>query len=119
MRGARIRLVASVVVTAAVLAACGGDGGPSPATAATPSAKGAAAPAAACAPAPIEQRAAAVLIVGLPAVTESSDSVVAQVLENKVGGVLITEPNVRSSAQVGQLVSDIRARAGRPLIVAT
>jgi beta-N-acetylhexosaminidase len=64
-------------------------------------------------------RAATVLVVGLPGVTESSDPVVAQVLQDKVGGVLITEPNVRSSAQVGQLVSDIRARAGRPLVVAT
>ena len=31
----------------------------------------------------------------------------------------LTEPNVRSSAQIGQLVSDIKARAGRPLVVAT
>jgi beta-N-acetylhexosaminidase len=55
----------------------------------------------------------------MPAVIQSSDPMVAQVLDAKVGGVLITEPNVHSSAQIGQLVSDIKARAGRPLVVAT
>jgi beta-N-acetylhexosaminidase len=67
----------------------------------------------------MEERAAEVLVVGLPGVTESSDDVVAQVLATHVGGILITEPNVRSSAQVGQLISDIKARAGRALVVAT
>lgn len=72
-----------------------------------------------CRPAPLEQRAALVLVVGLPGVTVSSDPMVDEVLDVGVGGVLITEPNVESSAQVGQLVSDLRAVAGRPLVVST
>lgn len=72
-----------------------------------------------CRPAPLEQRAAQVLVVGLPGVTVSSDPMVDEVLDVGVGGVLITEPNVESSAQVGQLVGDLRALAGRPLVVST
>ncbi len=72
-----------------------------------------------CVPAPLEERAARVLVVGLPGVTASSDPVVADILDVGVGGVLITEPNVTSSAQVGQLVSDLRALARTPLVVST
>ncbi len=72
-----------------------------------------------CAPAPLEQRAARVLVVGLPGVTVSSDPIVADVLGVGVGGFLVTEPNVESSSQVSQLVSDLRAVAGRPLVIAT
>jgi beta-N-acetylhexosaminidase len=117
----RTALALTLVISGGLLAGCGGGGAgkaqPSDSSpSATPAASGAKA---ACTPGPMEDRASAVLVVGLPGVTESSDPVVTQVLQAKVGGVLITEPNVRSSAQVGQLVSDIRARAGRPLIVAT
>ncbi len=73
----------------------------------------------ACEPAPLEQRAGQVLVVGLPGATVSSDPIVDEVLDVGVGGVLVTEPNVESSPQVAQLVSDLRARAGRPLVVAT
>lgn len=73
----------------------------------------------ACQPAPLEQRAAQVLVVGLPGVTVSSDPMVDEVLDVGVGGILVTEPNVESSAQVGQLVSDLRALAQRPLVVTT
>lgn len=72
-----------------------------------------------CVPAPLEQRAARALVVGLPGVTASSEPIVAEVLDVGVGGVLITDPNVVSSAQVGQLVSDLQALAGRPLVVST
>ena len=48
----------------------------------------------------------------------SSDPLVKEVLDVGVGGVLITTPNVGTSEQLGQLVSDIKARAGRPLVVA-
>ncbi len=75
--------------------------------------------AAACVPAPLEQRAGQVLVVGLPGVIVSSDPIVGEVLDVGVGGVLLTEPNVESSAQVAQLASDLRARAGRPLVVVT
>ena len=73
-----------------------------------------------CAPTTtLDQRAALPLVVGLPGVTQSSDPVVATVLGAGVGGVLITQPNVKTSEQVGQLISDVKARAGRPLVVAT
>ena len=72
-----------------------------------------------CVPAPLEQRAAQVLVVGLPGVTVSSDPIAGEVLDVGVGGVLVTEPNVESSAQVAQLTSDLKARAARPLVVVT
>lgn len=72
-----------------------------------------------CQPAPLARRAGQVLVVGLPGVTASSAPLVREVLETHVGGVLIAESNVRSVAQVGQLVADVRARAGRPLIVSS
>ncbi|MBW3575349.1 MAG: hypothetical protein KY450_10830 [Actinobacteria bacterium] len=71
----------------------------------------------ACVPASLEERAARVLVVGLPGVTASSEPIVTEVLDVGVGGVLVTEPNVVSSAQMSQLVSDLRALAGRPLLV--
>lgn len=114
MCGARTRALALVLVVLG-LAGCGGSGKDGGSAAAA----GTSATTAACRPGPLEERAAAVLVVGLPGVTESSDPVVTQVLDSKAGGVLITEPNVRSSAQVGQLVSDIKARARRAIIVAT
>lgn len=71
-----------------------------------------------CAPAPLEERAARVLVVGMPGATASSDPMVREILDSGVGGVLITVPNVESSAQIGQFVSDLRALAGRPLVIA-
>jgi len=70
-----------------------------------------------CVPAPLEQRAAQVLVVGLPGATVSSDAMVDEILDVGVGGVLITSPNVESSAQVGQFVSDLEALAGRPIVI--
>src|SRR5215210_6913431 len=121
MPAARRRLVLAVllVVTAALAACGGGDKGQAAASGRDGDDRDASATTAACRPGSMEERAAAVLVVGMPAVTQSSDPMVAQVLDAKVGGVLITEPNVRSSAQIGQLVSDIKARAGRPIVVAT
>ena len=110
--------MALALATVTALAACsGGDGGG--ADQAASSRSDAPASTTACRPGPIEERAAAVLIVGMPAVTQSSDPMVAQVLEARVGGILITEPNVRSSEQINQLVSDVKARAGRPIVMAT
>jgi beta-N-acetylhexosaminidase len=113
----RCLALAALLSTGAALAACGG--GANGDAGASGTGRDAPSTTAACRPGPIEDRAAAVLVVGMPAVTQSSDPLVTQVLDDGVGGVLITEPNVRSSAQIGQLVSDIKARAGRPIIVAT
>jgi beta-N-acetylhexosaminidase len=57
------------------------------------------------------------LVVGLPGATVSSDAMVDEILDVGVGGVLITSPNVESSAQVGQFVSDLEALAGRPIVI--
>lgn len=56
-------------------------------------------------------------MVGLPGATVSSDAMVDEILDVGVGGVLITTPNVESSAQVGQFVSDLEALAGRPIVI--
>ena len=118
------RRQAATLAAVLVLAACGGGGDePTPASQPTgTTTSGVTAPAApapaACTPAPIEGRAAAVLVVGFPEATVSSDPSVKEVLEVGVGGVLVTTPNVESSEQLGQLVSDVKARAGRPLVVA-
>ncbi|HWC10855.1 MAG TPA: glycoside hydrolase family 3 N-terminal domain-containing protein [Acidimicrobiales bacterium] len=70
-----------------------------------------------CQPASLHERAARVLVVGLPEVTDPSHSLVAEVLELGVGGILITDDNVESRAQVTALVEDIRRRSRAPLVV--
>lgn len=67
----------------------------------------------------LHQRAAEVLIVGLPNVTEPSQSLVATILEAGVGGVLITGANVETRAQVTRLISDIKERARHPMVIST
>lgn len=120
MPGARTRTVALALAAVAALAACAGRGASDGTKASGDTRQDAPTSSpSACQPEAVEERAAAVLVVGFPGVTESSDPVVTQVLATRVGGILLTEPNVRSSAQIGQLVSDIKARAGRPLVVAT
>lgn len=102
------------------LIACGGDDStqvaPTPSASTAPSATQTTA--SACTPAALERRAAQVLVVGFPEAAASSDPSVREVLDVAVGGVLITTPNVESSEQLGQLVSDVKARAGRPILVA-
>lgn len=73
----------------------------------------------ACSPAPLEVRAAAVLMVGLPGVTRSGDAPARRVVDLGVGGVFLSESNVRSAAQVTALVEGLQARADRPLVIAT
>ena len=116
MRGGLTRLLLAALVPAAT-AWVTTEVGARPATRTT--AVAAAAPR--CTPAAsLEERAGATLIVGLPGVTQSTDPVVGRVLEGRVGGVLITQPNVKTSEQVGQLISDLRALAApRPIVVAT
>ncbi len=116
--------MATILAAGLVIASCA-DSSPAP-----PARQGAAAPEGAvesgandpaggdrCVPAPLEQRAAQVLVVGLPGATVSSDAMVDEILDVGVGGVLITSPNVESSAQIGQFVSDLRALADRPIVI--
>jgi len=67
----------------------------------------------------VRDRAAEVLIVGLPNVTDPSDKLAGEVADLGVGGVLITGANVLSRVQVTGLISDIRRRARHPLVVTT
>ena len=67
----------------------------------------------------LHERAAQVLIVGLPNVKEPSQPLVATVLEAGVGGVLITGANVDNRAQITRLISDIKARARHPMVIST
>ena len=108
------------VLTASLLAGCAASGAtPTPVAkpALSPSAVASAAPA--CTPAPLARRAAATLIVGIPGVTSPADALGKQVVDLGVGGLFLSEPNVESRAQLTALVSGLRARAGRPLLVST
>ncbi|MFS0701472.1 glycoside hydrolase family 3 N-terminal domain-containing protein [Cellulomonas sp. 179-A 4D5 NHS] len=72
-----------------------------------------------CTPAPLEQRAAATLVVGLPGVRTATDPLAQEVVGLGVGGVFLSESNVRTSTQVAALSAGLRAAAGRPLLVST
>lgn len=67
----------------------------------------------------LRERAARVLIVGMPDVTEPSDPLVEELVNLGVGGVLLTGGNVASRAQVTRLTSELERRSRHPLIVAT
>ena len=82
-------------------------------TAPTPS------PSPSCTPAPLEQRAAATLVVGLPGVVRADEALAQEVVALGVGGVFLSESNVRGAQQVAALSAGLRAAAGRPLLVAT
>ncbi|MCU1692175.1 MAG: glycoside hydrolase family 3 domain protein, partial [Frankiales bacterium] len=90
--------------------------------AAAPPSRAATSPSAAvpsCTPAPLARRAASVLVVGLPGVTTADAPLARQVVDLGVGGVFLSEPNVRTAAQVTALTAGLRARAGHPLLVST
>jgi beta-N-acetylhexosaminidase len=78
-----------------------------------------ASPSPSCTPAPLERRAAAVLVVGIPQVTKADEELGRSVVDLGVGGLFLSEPNVVSTPQLTALVSGLRARAGRPLLVST
>ena len=74
----------------------------------------------ACQPAAsLRERAAQVLIVGLPDVKDPSDPLVDEVLNLGVGGVLITGGNVDTRVQTTRLISELKRRSRHPLIVST
>ncbi len=109
--------MAAVPLVAMVLMAAACSAGSSPSTVAPTAPMPP--PTAPCQPAPLEERAAAVLIAGLPGVTTSADPQVAEVLDVGVGGVFVHRTNVESASQVGALVSELRARSRQPLVVTT
>ncbi|MCC2335400.1 glycoside hydrolase family 3 N-terminal domain-containing protein [Cellulomonas wangsupingiae] len=76
-------------------------------------------PAPTCSPAPLEARAAATLVVGLPGVVRADEPLARDVVALGVGGVFLSETNVRDARQVAALSAGLRAAAGRPLLVST
>jgi beta-N-acetylhexosaminidase len=85
---------------------------PSPAASASPTAP-------ACTPAPLAERAAAVLVVGMPN-TDAIDQPLAQeVAALGVGGVFMSEPNVKTAKQAKALVDGLDTQAERPLLIST
>ena len=72
-----------------------------------------------CEPAPAEERAAQVLIAGLPGVLAPNHPLVADLVDLQVGGVLIEKSNVRNAAQVRRLVAAMRDGSDHPLLVTT
>lgn len=72
-----------------------------------------------CEPAPLRQRAAAVLMVGLPEITTADDPLIAELTDLGVGGVFLAGYNIVDLPQVQSLVQGIRDQSRRPLLVAT
>ncbi len=74
----------------------------------------------ACQPAAsLRERAARVLIVGMPDVTQPSHPLVGELLDIGIGGILLTGGNVESRSQVARLASEMKRRSKQPLIVST
>ncbi|QCB92690.1 glycoside hydrolase family 3 N-terminal domain-containing protein [Cellulomonas shaoxiangyii] len=72
-----------------------------------------------CTPAPLEQRAAATLVVGLPGVRSADEPLAQEVVGLGVGGVFLSEGNVGTAEEVAALSAGLRTAAGRPLLVST
>jgi beta-N-acetylhexosaminidase len=106
----------SAAALLAALTGCGAAAGAGPARAPVVEA---APTAPVCTPAPLAQRAAAVLVVGLPHTDSADEPLAQQVADLGVGGVFLSEPNVTSVKQVRALVEGLRARSPRPLLVST
>ncbi len=97
----------------------GGPGGPgtgSPAT--TIALDGDAEPIAVCTRASLEDRAALLLVVGLPGVTSAEDPLVDELAALGVGGVMLRDENITGEEQAEELVAGLRARLGSDVLVA-
>jgi beta-N-acetylhexosaminidase len=103
----------ALTAAAMLLAGCAQGVAGTPVARPTPSATPA------CTPAPLPERAAAVLVVGLPHVTSIDDALAGEVAALGVGGVFLSEANVEDAEQVRALTAGLRARSPRPLLVST
>jgi beta-N-acetylhexosaminidase len=112
------RLVRALAALALVASACSGSPDERP-TVDAPVAQAPPPPSAPpCTPARLEERAARVLLVGLPETTSPADPLVEEVLDVGVGGVLVTHANVQNFPQAEALVTALRSRSKGPLLVA-
>jgi beta-N-acetylhexosaminidase len=127
--------VAAGLVALALVAAAGAAATPASRKVVTapvrfffPSGPGNAAPASAttvttapaCVPqATLRERAARVLIMGMPEVTDAGAPLAAELMQMGVGGVLITGGNVVSRAQVTRLTTELRRAARHGLVIST
>jgi beta-N-acetylhexosaminidase len=112
------RLVRALAALALVASACSGSPDERP-TVDAPVAQAPPPPSAPpCTPARLEERAARVLLVGLPETTSPADPLVEEVLDVGVGGVLVTHANVQNFPQAEALVTALRSRFKGPLLVA-
>jgi beta-N-acetylhexosaminidase len=75
-------------------------------------------PVAVCTRASVEDRAALVLVVGLPGVTTAQDPLVDRLVETGVGGVMLRDENITGEEQAQELVEGLRDRLGSNLLVA-
>ena len=116
----RAALVLPALLSSVALAACGtSTAGGAAAPVLGPTLEGSPSPSPSCTPAPLARRAAAVLVVGIPNVTTADQPLGQSVVDLGVGGLFLSEPNVKSAKQVTALVAALRQRAGRPLLVST
>lgn len=73
-----------------------------------------------CVPqATLRERAARVLIMGMPEVKDASQPLPVELMQLGVGGVLITGGNVDSRAQVTKLTADLKRAARNGLVIST
>lgn len=110
---------AALLLSAGLLAGCGAASSSEPTTQPGQRALAVGSPTPACTPAPLESRAAAVLVVGMPGVQTATDPLARTLVELGVGGVFLSEPNVESAGQVRALVDGLQSAAERPLLVST
>lgn len=109
-----MRRAGASLAVIALLAGCSATATPpAPRVAAAP------VPTPSCVPASLERRAAATLIVGLPGVTKQTDALGQSVVDLGVGGIFLSEENVQSAAQLTALLTGLRKRADRPLLIST
>ncbi len=109
-----LRRAGLVLAAVLLLAGCTDTVAPAPRKAATK-----AKPTMSCSPAPLERRAAATLIAGMPHVTSASDALGRSLVDLGVGGLFLSEANVESARQLTALLRDLRSRARGPLLVST
>jgi beta-N-acetylhexosaminidase len=116
-----VRRAAAVLAGVAVLVAgagCGGGGGDEAARPGAGDAAGTDADEQRCDGATVEQRAAAVVVAGLPGVTTADHPVVDRMAATGVGGVMLRDENLLDATQATDLVAGLRARLGEDLLVA-